>query len=65
MRRRLEWLKAHREEYAGLYVALDGDKLVGQGATMREAREQAIENGVDNPFLVRLDSENTVLPAGL
>lgn len=64
-RRRLEWLKAHREEYAGQYVALDGDRLVGEGATIREAREEALQNGVANPFLVRLESENTVLPAGL
>ena len=63
-RKRLEWLKANREEYAGKYVALDGDRLVGHAATIREAREQAQEKGVENPFLVRLESENTVLAAG-
>src|SRR5262249_50826744 len=29
----MAWLIAHREEYAGRYVALDGDRLVGAGAT--------------------------------
>lgn len=62
--RRLEWLKAHREQYAGQYVALDGDMLVGHGRTIREAHEQAKENGVENPFLVRLTSESEVLFAG-
>ena len=63
--RRLEWLKAHREEYADQYVALDGDVLVGHGPTISEAHEQAKQKGVENPFLVRLTSESEVLFAGL
>lgn len=62
--RRLEWLKAHREEYAGQYVALAGAVLVGHGVTIREAHEQAKEKGVENPFLVHLTSESEVLFAG-
>src|SRR6266498_146483 len=62
--RRLEWLKAHREEYAGQYVALSGDVLVGHGTTIREAHEQAKRQGVENPFLVRLTSDSEVLFAG-
>ena len=62
--RRLDWLKAHREEYAGQYVALVGDTLVGHGRTMREANEQARSNGVKEPFLVHLTSESEVLFAG-
>lgn len=63
-RRQLEWLKAHREEYAGQYVALDGDRLVGKGKTILEARTQASQNGVENPFLMRMTSENEILPGG-
>jgi hypothetical protein len=63
-RQQLEWLKAHREEYAGLYVALDGDRLVGKGKTILEARAQARQNGVENPFLMRMTSENEILPGG-
>jgi len=62
--RRLEWLKAHREEYAGQYVALAGDVLVGHGPTIREAHEQAKQQGIKNPFLVRLTSESETLFAG-
>jgi hypothetical protein len=62
--RRLHWLKTHREEYAGQYVALDGDVLVGSGRTIREAHEQAKGNGVNEPFLVRVSSENEILFAG-
>lgn len=53
----LAWLKAHREQYAGQYVALDGDRLAGSGTTMREAREQAQQQGVAQPFLVHVSSE--------
>jgi hypothetical protein len=63
-RQHSEWLKAHREEYAGQYVALDGDRLVGQGRTLKEASEQARQSGVANPFLVRVTSENEVLFGG-
>jgi hypothetical protein len=63
-RQHLEWLKAHREEYAGQYVALDGERLVGQGRTLKEANEQARRNSVEKPFLVRVTSENEVLFGG-
>jgi Family of unknown function (DUF5678) len=62
--RRLDWLKTHREQYAGQYVALAGDTLVGHGRTMREAHDQARKNGVEKPFLVHLTSESEVLFAG-
>lgn len=62
--RRLEWIKSHREEYAGQYVALCGDRLVGSGRTIREAHEQAKEKGYQNPFLVRITSEHDTLCAG-
>ena len=48
----LTWLKAHREEYGGQYVALDGERLVGSGHTIREAANAASQNGCLQPFLV-------------
>lgn len=60
----MAWLKAHREEYAGKYVALDGDRLVGSGSNIREADEQARREGVDRPFLVHVSSENDALFGG-
>ena len=59
-RKQTEWLKAHREEYAGRYVALVGDKLVGVGATIREAHEQAKANGIAEPLLAFVSSEKDV-----
>ena len=54
----MEWLKANREEYAGRYVALEGDRLVGCGATIREANEQARRAGFAHAFLVHVSSMN-------
>lgn len=54
----MAWLKAHREEYAGQYVALDGDRLLGVGATIREAHEQARRHGIERPFLTHISSAN-------
>jgi hypothetical protein len=52
----MAWLKAHREQYVGRYVALDGDRLVGSGATIREAHDEARQLGVDHPFLTHISS---------
>ena len=60
----LAWLKANREQYAGQYVALAGEQLVGQGKTLREAHQQAKRHGVTDPFLVRVSSEQEILPGG-
>ncbi|MDQ3087640.1 MAG: DUF5678 domain-containing protein [Acidobacteriota bacterium] len=61
---RMKWLKANSEQYAGMYVALDGGKLVGAGKTIREADEQAKQKGVNKSFLVRVSSENEILSGG-
>ena len=52
------WLKAHREEYAGRHVALDGDRLVGKAATVGEARDEARRQGTEPPFLTHISSAN-------
>ena len=56
----IEWLKENREKYAGKYVALAGNELVGEGKTLREAREKAKEKGFNNPFLTFVYSENDI-----
>jgi hypothetical protein len=61
---RMKWLKAHREEYAGNYVALAGDRLVGQGSTMAGALEQACRQGISDPFLMRVTSTDEILFGG-
>jgi hypothetical protein len=50
-RARGEWLAAHRETYAGRYVALDGDRLVGTGSTYPEAAAAARRAGVPDAYI--------------
>ncbi|MGI8467974.1 MAG: DUF5678 domain-containing protein [Pyrinomonadaceae bacterium] len=61
---RMKWLKENREKYAGQYVALNGNRLVGVGRNIREAHEQARQNGINKPFLVRVSGENEILSGG-
>ena len=51
---RLEWLKSHREEYGGQYVALDGNRLIAVGPNYRVAREKALAAGKPNAFVTYL-----------
>lgn len=63
--KRMDWIKANREKYARQYVALIENKqgeieLVGTGKTHQKAKENAIKNGVENPFITFFYSENDV-----
>jgi hypothetical protein len=49
--REIQWLKEHRQEYIGQWVALDGDRLISHGATAREAYAAAREAGVKSPLV--------------
>lgn len=40
-RRELQWIKEHRQEYAGQYVALEGDRLVAHGVDGKQVLAQA------------------------
>lgn len=50
-KRRMEWLKANREQYGGQYVVLDGDKLLGVAVNYAEGRRIAREAGVAEAFV--------------
>lgn len=62
--RRLEWLKSHREEYGGQYVALDGDQLLAVGPNYRIAREKALAAGKPNAFVTYLSKPDEIAEMG-
>lgn len=45
------WIRSHREEYGGLYVALVGDELIGTGRRYGDALRIAREKGYPNAFI--------------
>ena len=59
--RQLEWLKENRDKYAGQYIALDGDVLVANGATIQEVRQKAKEKGAKKPFIFKVFAEETIV----
>ncbi len=61
---RMEWLKSHREEHGGQYVALDGDKLLAVGSNYRIAREKALAAGKPNAFVTYLSKPDEVAEMG-
>ena len=46
------WLDAHRDEYLGQWVALDGDHLVAHGTDAKKVYDE--EEGVKAPYLVHV-----------
>jgi hypothetical protein len=63
-RQRLEWLKAHRGEYGGRHVALDGVALVATGLSYREAKEKALSAGKPDVFITYLPKPDEVAEWG-
>jgi hypothetical protein len=61
---RLEWLKAHREEYGGQYVALDGERFLAFGPNYRIAREKARAVGKADAFVTYLPKPDEVAEMG-
>jgi hypothetical protein len=49
--REFEWLRVNASKYAGKYVAVDGDRLVGVGDSVRSVLEQARDNGFSHPLV--------------
>lgn len=62
-RREYEWINQHRDEYAGRYVALVGDRLVAHAATLKELHGLAREAGAHRPFFARIEAKDE-LPFG-
>ena len=59
----LRWLEEHGEEYAGLWVALEGEQLLASGVNGREVYEEARARGATRPFLVQVETPDE-LPFG-
>ena len=55
-RREYQWVKKHREQYAGQYVALFGDTLVAHGVDGREVLRQARAAGFPRALMVRIEA---------
>lgn len=55
-KREYQWMKEHQVEYAGQWVALNGDCLIAHGASARQVLEEADKSGAKLPFIARIES---------
>ena len=62
-RREMEWLRQHRHEYPGEYVAIEGDNLFAHGPNGRKTLAEARRVGAKHPLVVRIEAEDE-LPFG-
>ena len=60
----IEWLKAHRGEVAGKYVALEDGELIAVGRTLREVDQEAKRKGARKPLLTYVAREDEELWGG-
>ncbi len=61
--RQQRWLAEHRREYAGQWVALDGDRLLSHGPDARKVFADARASGVALPMILEVRPEDE-LPFG-
>ena len=62
--REFHWLKEHKREYANLWVALDGDRLLASGTNHREVFQAARSKGATRPLIVRVEAEDKLAYVG-
>jgi len=59
------WLAAHKSEYAGKWVALDGDRLIAAGETEKEVADAAKADGAYLPLIVYIPSPDEPVFVGV
>ena len=57
--REMDWIEAHRSEYAGRWVALDGDCLIAHGNDPLTFKEEVRLKGIERPFIVHIQDDAT------
>jgi hypothetical protein len=55
-KRELQWIEAHRADYAGQYVAIEDDFVICHGTDGRQVLDEAYRAGVKIPFVVRVEA---------
>lgn len=54
------WVAAHREEYAGQWVALTGERLLAHGTDMSEVHREAQEAGIVDAIILKVESRDAL-----
>ncbi len=60
----VEWLQKHRDEYAGQWIALDGEKLIASGDDLKQVVSTARRLGVPGALMMRVEPNDALPFAG-
>jgi plasmid stability protein len=60
----VEWLQKHRDEYAGQWIALDGEKLIASGDDLKQVVSTARRLGVPDALMIRVELNDALPFAG-
>ena len=58
------WIEAHRDEFLDQWVALDGGRLISHGDDAKKVYDEAREQGINAPYLVRVSQEQEAVAGG-
>jgi hypothetical protein len=61
----MKWIREHRHEYAGQWVALDGNRLIAASPIRAEISVAVKADGARLPLIHRIASPNEPLPIGI
>ncbi len=53
-----EWLRQHRSEYIGQWVALEGDQLIAYGNSAKEVFDKVDALGIELPLVLLVEDPN-------
>jgi len=60
----MEWLRNHGHEYAGEWVALDGNRLLAHGRVAKQVFAEARQSGVPRPLFAHLEPTDRLSELG-
>jgi hypothetical protein len=63
--REMKWIEEHKHEYAGQWVALDGDRLIVASPIRAEISAAVKADGAELPLIHRIASPDEPLPIGI
>jgi hypothetical protein len=60
----MKWIREHRDEYLGQWVALEGGQLISHGMDALKVHAEAKAAGIEAPFLEHIVEEKEPFYAG-